>query len=390
MKVLLTTEPSYGHFHPMVPLAKAIEKSGHEVTVACARSFCQAVEAAGLKTVPAGLDWNTDETEKTFPQIQTMTLTEISDFAARFVFSHAAAQPMASDLIRIVKDQHFDIILRETWEFGGYIAAEVLNLPHAVLGIGFFQSMDWIGRQLDGLRAAYGLPPDPQLKTLYRYLYLHCLPDSFQPAASAGKTAHSIRPPVFDRTGTETLPDWVEKLSARPVVYATLGTVYNQMSRGIFDMILAGLRDEPLNLILTVGRTQNPDAFGPQPENIHIERYIPQTLLFPHCGMVITHGGYNTVMSALSHGLPMLVIPIGADQPAHAERCAELGAACVISPDRLNPQAIRDGVREVLGSASYRERARSIQNEIAAMPDAGRAVELLEDLVPAPEKAADR
>jgi UDP:flavonoid glycosyltransferase YjiC (YdhE family) len=388
MKVLLTTGPAYGHFHPMVPLAKAIEQSGHEVVVACSRSFCPVVEEVGLRAIPAGLDWHADNIEETFPQIKTMTPDEATDFTLRFIFSQAAAQQMASDLVMIAKDLHFDVIVREFWEFGGYIAAEVLNLPHATLGIGFAPSMDylttWIGRQLDGLRAAYGLPPDPQLTTLFRHLYLHCLPDTYQPVASAGKTAYSIRPPLFDRTGTETLPDWVDKLPARPVVYATLGTICNKTNNIIFDMILAGLHDEPCNLILTVGRTQNPDAFGPQPDNIHIERYIPQTLLFSHCDMVITHGGYNTVMSALSHGLPLLVVPIGADQPAHAERCAELGVARVISPDRLNPQAIRDGVREILGNADYRERARSIQNEIAAMPDISRAVELLEDLVPAP------
>ena len=49
-----------------------------------------------------------------------------------------------------------------------------------------------------------------------------------------------------------------------------------QPAPGLFQAILDGLRDEPVNLILTIGRDQDPDQFGRQPENVHIERYIPR------------------------------------------------------------------------------------------------------------------
>src|SRR5205085_5969457 len=151
--------------------------------------------------------------------------------------------------------------------------------------------------------------------------------------------------------------EWVSELKEpdRPTVYATLGTFDNNRT-DILSAILDALRDERLNLILTVGRNRDPSEFGPQPPNVHVERYIPQSLLLPYCDMVLCHGGSGTIMDALSFGLPMVIVPIAADQPENAQRCMEAGVARVIDvePDQRQPQhpglpqAIRDATREVL------------------------------------------
>ena len=148
----------------------------------------------------------------------------------------------------------------------------------------------------------------------------------------------------------------------------------------MFQAILDGLRDEPINLILTIGRDQDPDQFGRQPDNVHIERYIPQNLLFPHCDLVITHAGFSTVTEALTHGLPLVPIPLDADQPLNAERCAALGVAEVIEHDRRTPAAIRSAVRTVLNDPSYRRNAEQIRHDIAQLPGPEHAASLLERL----------
>ena len=67
-------------------------------------------------------------------------------------------------------------------------------------------------------------------------------------------------------TGEEALPPWVADLPDRPTVYATLGTIVNaSRAAALFPLMLAALRDEPINLILTVGRDNDPAQFGPQP-----------------------------------------------------------------------------------------------------------------------------
>ena len=119
---------------------------------------------------------------------------------------------------------------------------------------------------------------------------------------------HSIAP------ATKLHQSWPLPLPGAPLVYATLGTAMN-MRTEILSAFVEALRDEQVNLVVTVGRNGDPDRFGPQPPNVRIERYIPQTLLFPRCDLVISHGGSNTMLAALSHGIPQVMVPITADQP---------------------------------------------------------------------------
>jgi MGT family glycosyltransferase len=159
-----------------------------------------------------------------------------------------------------------------------------------------------------------------------------------------------------------------------------LGTVFNSRTPGLFEAILDGLCDEPVNLVLTIGRDRDPAEFGPQPETVHIERYVPQSLLLPHCDLVITHAGFSTAMAALSCGLPMVAIPIDADQPLNAQRCAALGVAEVIQSGQRTPETIRDSVRTVLRNPSYRSNAEQLRHEMSVLPGPEHAVALLQRL----------
>ena len=98
-------------------------------------------------------------------------------------------------------------------------------------------------------------------------------------------------------------------------MYFTLGTIFNLESGDLFQHVLAGLRDLPINLLITVGRHIDPAEFGPQPAHIHLARFIPQTEILPYCDLVVSHGGSGSVMGALVQGLPSVLIPMGADQP---------------------------------------------------------------------------
>jgi MGT family glycosyltransferase len=190
-----------------------------------------------------------------------------------------------------------------------------------------------------------------------------------------------MRPTPFDQSGDERLPVWINDLVEQPTVYLTLGTspLFNTRP-AIYRAFIEGLADEPLNLIIAVGRNNDPDAFGRIPPNVRIERYIPQTLLFPRCTVVISHGGSGTVMAALAHGLPLVLVPIGADQPPNARRCADLGVARVMDEDTLTPSIARSAVRRVLDDPAYRQNAARMRAEIESLPDTDEAVLLLERL----------
>ncbi len=213
---------------------------------------------------------------------------------------------------------------------------------------------------------------------LFRYLHLAFEPPGIgDPDRAPPPTAHLLRPAAFSYSGDEAPPEWIESLPARPVIYATLGTVFNTRTPRPFEAIIDGLRDEPIELILTIGRDRDPAEFGPQPANVHIERYIPQSWLLPHCDLVITHAGFSTVAATLSHGLPIVAIPIDADQPVNAERCVALGVAKTILSGRRTPESIRNATLTLLRDPSYRRNAEQIRDQITELPGPEHAAELL-------------
>jgi MGT family glycosyltransferase len=212
-----------------------------------------------------------------------------------------------------------------------------------------------------------------------RYLTLRPFPPSFpDPALPVTPTTHYVRPLLGDRSGPEELPPWVATIPDQPVVYVGLGTVFNEPA--IFRAFLTGLRDEALTVIVTVGRDQDPADYGPQPNNVHIERYIPLSLLLPHCDLVVTNGGSGTLTAALAHGLPVVVVPVTADQPENAARCAALGFGQVVVPTDLTSEVARHAVRAVLEDPTYRAAAEQMCAEIADLPGSEYAVALLERL----------
>jgi MGT family glycosyltransferase len=167
---------------------------------------------------------------------------------------------------------------------------------------------------------------------------------------------------------------------AEPVIFATLGTVNNLGGQELFAAILEGVGKVAGTLILAVGADVDPAILGPQPAHIRVERYIPQSLIFPHCDLVIAHGGSATLIAAVSHGLPLVVIPIAADQPDNAALVAAHRLGRVIGPGERTVEAIEAATRNVLEDPSYRENAHQVRDEIAALPGPEYAVELLERL----------
>ncbi len=387
MRILFTTQPGLGHFHPLIPLAGALRDAGHEVAFACPAPFAPHVRAVGFAHFPAGIDWVETGIYDTFPALRALPRATGGAWRATYVhtyiFAHATARRTLPDLLALGETWMPDLVVRGTEEYAGCVAAEHWGIPHASVQCTANNTYDFrlaLAAQMDMLRESVGLPPDPTVAMLYRYLHLSATPPALLPPdAALAPTAHSMRPMPFDRSGDEELPAWAAMLPDCPIVYATLGTVFNQ-ARPVFEAILAALRDEPITLILTVGRTVDPAEFGPQAGNVHIERYIPQTLILPRCDAVVTHGGINTVLAALTHGKPLVLLPMGADHFVNARGCEAMGAGWSVGADSRTPEVIREAVRGVLGDASYRENAERARDGFASLPGLEEAVTWLERL----------
>jgi UDP:flavonoid glycosyltransferase YjiC (YdhE family) len=131
---------------------------------------------------------------------------------------------------------------------------------------------------------------------------------------------------------------------------------------------------------VTVGHAVDPSELGPQPPGMRVERYVDQAEVLPGCSCVVSHGGSGSLLGALAHGLPSVLLAMGADQMHNAARAEAVGVARRLHPVTATPDDVAAAVEEVIADPSYREAAGRFHDEIAALPGPERAVELLEGL----------
>jgi hypothetical protein len=386
MRILFTSQPLPGHFQPLVPLARAAADAGHEIAFACAQSFVPTVERAGFTAFAAGFEINGREPQEIAPVLRLGGPREdFTHYAVPHFFIGLLARVMLPDLLALCRTWKPDLLVRENTEFAACVAGEILDIPYAtVRATGssptFYANRHGLGQSLGALREYAALPPDPDVAMPFRHLYLMAEPPSFA-QHEVPPTTYYIRPVDMVAGKHARPPAWLDDLPERPTLYATLGTALGRGGRALptLHLVLQALRDEPVNVILTVGPDTDPHEFGSQPSNIHIERFIPQELLLPRCDLVLTHGGFGTVKGALSHGCPLVLLPHSADQPDNAARCAALGIGVVVDAEQ-SPEAIRNAVCRVLSDASFRVNAQRLRAEIEDLPGPDDAIPLLEEL----------
>ena len=156
---------------------------------------------------------------------------------------------------------------------------------------------------------------------------------------------------------------------SRPVVYVTFGTLFNS-NLDLFRLALEALADESFDVVMTVGRDQDPTGVAPFPANVRVEQFIPQAELLPSCRVVVHHGGAGTTFGALAYGVPQVILPQGADNYEHAAMCESAGTAIVLRPEALTRANLTAAVRSVVNDERYVDASRRCAEEIAAMPDA--------------------
>lgn len=380
MRLLFAFAGGRGHLEPLLPLARASVARGHVVAFAGRPWMAPEVEALGFPAFSAGSDVGLTPTRRPLAALDV----EREMRAVGPGFGERVARTRAADLIPLCAAWRPDLLVCEELDFGAMLVAERLGLPHAtvlVTAAGSFVRPEFVAGPLDEVRAEHSLPPDPGLSMPQRYLVLSPFPASYRdPDAVLPDTAHAFRANGPDVGSDEAFPPLAELAQAARIVYFTLGTVFPVESGDLFSRVLAGLRELEVHVVVTLGPALDPAELGPLPAHVHVRRYVPQARLLPHCDLVVSHGGSGSVLGALAHGLPMLLLPMGADQPLNAARCEALGVAQVLDAREATPHAVREAVEHVRANPAYRRAAERLKQEIAGLPDPAHAVSLLERL----------
>jgi UDP:flavonoid glycosyltransferase YjiC (YdhE family) len=281
------------------------------------------------------------------------------------------------------------VLLRETTEFAGLLAAERLGVRHGRIGIMAAAMETWatpvVAPVLDDHRARLRVPPDPSSGRIARSPYLTVMPEAMEDADDLGPAhAQRFREPAPQ---PRPLPDWWPG-DERPLVYVSYGSVrptlpgFAELFRATVDA-LAGL---PARVLFTIGTEVERDALGPAPDNVSVEPWVPQADVMPHAAAMVGHGGSGTTRMALAAGVPSVVVPGFADQPRNAERVAALGAGITLAEQDV--AGLGGAVRRLLDEPSFRDAAKRVAAEVAALPAVDDAPYVLREELGAIARAA--
>jgi len=372
MRILFSGVPGYGHLHPMLPLARAAQRAGHEVAVATGPDLADYVAARGFDAWAVGPTFAESFAERnaalpglpTIPPERHMALDIVALFGA-------SAAKRAIDLVPRAQAWRPELVVHETTEFAAALAAHRAGARHVTHGLGVAPPAP-IGEVLKAAMAeVYPRWHAPELpEAVMAAPYLDICPPALRP--SGGLAFENVLP--LRAYSGEILPtdQPPAALAARPtadIAYLTLGTIFHS-APGVLETCLAGLRDLGLDVVVTVGRDGDPDRLGPQPPSVVVERYVPQSLLLPRCRLVVSHGGSGTLLGAFAHGVPQLIIPQAADQFLNAAVAEAAGAAIALQPGEVTPDAVRASARRLLDEPSFGTAAQALRAEIQAVPGA--------------------
>jgi UDP:flavonoid glycosyltransferase YjiC (YdhE family) len=374
MRLLVSIRPYFGHLHPHVPLASTLVRRGHSVTFATAASFCPVVLEAGFECSAAGLH----------PNDPLPPEHEGKPYARDYGMFPVKAK--CADLVALASGGlNPDVIIRDPTDVAAVVAAEVLRIPCVTLGFcEFIPPSSWdilLGPALDEVRSHWNVNGDPHWERMHPAGYFNLVPEPFHEERAVIPGERSLRPVCKQAYETPPPVAWLAELPTRPTIHVTLGTAFNFHTQLMANLV-NWLSQLPISVICTTGPAadrQPLDALSDR-HNVYLTDYLPLELILPRCDAVITAGGFNTVMGALQFGLPMLVIPLGADQPWNARRVAGLGAGVSLEAAAADRDTVTTVARDLIVEPSYRVVAARLQERIERMPGPDEAAAYLESI----------
>lgn len=267
------------------------------------------------------------------------------------------------------------------WRPGPALSRLILKLVKSKLA-------SWT-KPLDQLRHNVGLPPNPHALTtgqhspqgsiaLFSPAYAAPQPDWPKKMQATGFLFHD------QNTDGGKLPEALTRFlqAGPPPVVFTLGSAA-VFRAGTFyeESIQAAIQLQCRAVILTGIMANEHVKQQALPDHILVLEYASFSLLFPHAGAVVHHGGIGTTAQALRAGVPTLVVPHAHDQPDNALRIMRTGTGEVLNPPKYKSGNIVTVLRQLLNNPSYKEKATRLAALIQKEDSAANACNYIENLL---------
>src|SRR4051812_45732376 len=334
MRIVFATTRGAGHLGPLIPVARACRRAGHEVLVAGHPDVAPHAERARMPFTAVAKP-AAEPVAMLNASVAGLPPRERMEHAVRGLYAGSCARAALPGMLAAIEDFDADLVVRETCEFASCVAAERLDVPHVRAGMTLSSAAEDLALRfaapaLDELREMLWLDPDPDAERA------RGVPMIKQAPRSLDDRGHRAPGPILRYRDTapapQELPDFWDGSDA-PLVYVTFGSEVPQQVffPGLYRAAIDAVADLPVRVLVTIGDTRDPADLGPLPPSVHVERWVAQAAVMPAAAAMVAHGGAGTTLTALAGGVPMAMIPLFSDQPDNAARVADAGAGIVLT-----------------------------------------------------------
>lgn len=366
-----------GDWHPLLALAAGLHRRGHGLTVVCDRSTVQYVQASGLTTLclPQDLDL-----AHVFEPALARLLSRQDQL---FPGDENPLEKWGISCVDFVKASlngwRPSLIITSLLTVGlGAILARSLATPWCFLNPSFYfgpprghlrdEDFSEMGVQM------YRHWILPLVKTAN--LVLHATDQAFDICPALLPSRHKYVGPMFwemPDNGQEFL-----KKSGPPWVLIALSTSPQPGDLTIVRTALKALESLDFRILVTLADGHDKEELGRIAANVHVTGYTPHSKVLPHCRLVISHAGHGIVMKSMVHGIPMVLVPWGRDQPGVAARAGRLGTAVVVPKCGCSVAALFDTIQTILNDTQYQRKAQMVSSRLRRMDGVANAVDHIE------------
>jgi MGT family glycosyltransferase len=373
-KILWLNWSGGGNLPPSLGIARALTERGHRVAFAGRPEMVPRVETAGFRAI---------ELTKAYTQVDRYPQGHPLTRPACYLTSPAVATEIRS----VVASEAPDMILIDGMFPAALAEAPGFRCPTAVVCHTFcFRMLErWRNTttMLDGMRQQAGFASLPALDELWlsRDRVIVTTLAEFDTAAPAGWDAVRHVGPVLEdeKCAVPTVLPWAADDPAA-IVLVSFSTGFEQKSVEKLQHTLDAMKDLPVHVVATTGGIVSPAELA-TPGNAVVLSYAAHDPILRQARLVVTHGGHGTLMRALKHAVPMIVMPgLAHDQAPNAATIEEWGTGRAL-PGDAPPEAIRSAAQEILSTPSYRLRAHKMSAALAGVDGAANAADEVESLL---------
>jgi UDP:flavonoid glycosyltransferase YjiC (YdhE family) len=372
LSVVIATWASGGNLPPLLALAGLLRAVGHRVQILASSATREPARRDGFETFGY----------RSAPQPDTSVPFEAQ---AADVLRTLAGVAIARDVRDVLEQTRPDLLVADCMLPAALAAAQaastpVVSLVHFLYGHARSQmaktSEGWTTdlEQLSATHASLGLPAARDGVAAWEAVELLLV------AAPLWLDLDLAYPPNVVHAGPLGVRVTASSRGDRPLVAVAFSTTEMIGQAALVQRVCDALAKHRSDAVLTLGGVSL-EPF-PAPPNITVVPFADHDEFFPRCHAVVTHGGLGTVLRALAHGVPLLMLPLGRDRHINADHVAGLGAGIHLTRDAPKEQIGR-ALDQLAGAPGFREAAAAAAARIAAdEPD--------RSALHAVEKAADR